>query len=125
MGLIRDDALIQKESGFKNAPPKRENLVYKHEKYFTRSAEHSQATVDEFYSNSEVVPIADPDILTRNNVNEEIMAREHKTVVLKSNFRGNLQELDEKVISMIERTESKTIHGQPIYQCTLCGKKGN
>ena len=125
-GPKSDDALMQKEAGFKNASPKRENPIYKHDKYFTRSAEHSQASVDEFYSNSEVAPIADPDISTRSNIDEEIMAFGHdaKTVALKSNFHGDLQELDEKVISIMEKTEKKNVHGQPIYQCTLCGKKG-
>ena len=94
--LLYKRALRQRKP-FTNASPKRENLVYKHEKYATR-AEHSK----------------------------EVVAYGHdvKTVALKSNFHGDLQELDEKVISMMEKTDNKNVHGQPIYQCTLCGKEG-
>ena len=115
MGPKSEDALIQKKPGFENASLK---PVYKHDKYFTKY-------VNEFYSNSEEVPNADQDISTHDNVNEEIMpnGRDTKNVTLKSNFYGNLQELDEKVISMMEKTENRNVHGQPIYQCTLCGKK--
>ena len=74
---------------------------------------------NEFYSNSEELSIADSDISTHDNVNEET-----KNVTSKTNIPGNLQELDEKVISMMEKTENRNVHGQPIYQCTLCGKKG-
>ena len=91
-----DDKLMQNKP-FTNASPNRENPVYKHEQNAT-SSEYSQ----------------------------EIVAYGHevKNVALKSNFNGDLQELDEKVVSMMERTENKNVHGQPIYQCTLCGKNG-
>ena len=88
------DNTLMKKKPFTNASPK---LVYKHEPNATR-AEHSK----------------------------EVVAYGHdvKTVALKSNFHGDLQELDEKVISMMEKTDNKNVHGQPIYQCTLCGKEG-
>ena len=91
-----DDTLIQ-EKPLTTASTKREFPIYKHEK-IASSLEYSQ----------------------------EIVAYGHevKNASLKSVFHGDLQELDEKVITMMERTENKNVHGQPIYQCTLCGKKG-
>ena len=113
LGPRSEDALIQKEPGFKNAnAPKGEICVYKPQgKYFAKYE-------NEFYSNLEELPITDSDTSTHDNVNEET-----KNVASKTNIPGNLQELDEKVISMMEKTENRNVHGQPIYQCTLCGKE--
>ena len=38
-------------------------------------------------------------------------------------FSEELQDLDVKVNSMMERTQLKNIHGQPLYRCTMCGKE--
>ena len=38
-------------------------------------------------------------------------------------FSGNLQELDEKCNSMMEKTLKKSAHGQPLYKCGPCGKE--
>ena len=91
-----EETLMQKKP-FTNASPNRENPLYKHEQIAT-SSEYSQEIV--------------------------AFGHEVKKVTLKSNFNGDLQELDEKVVSMMERTGNKNVHGQPIYQCTLCGKEG-
>ena len=36
---------------------------------------------------------------------------------------GDLQELDEKCLSMMEKTSGKNARGQLIYQCKVCGKE--
>ena len=36
----------------------------------------------------------------------------------------DFQELDEKCISMMEKTSEKNAHGQLLYQCKVCGKEG-
>ena len=59
------------------------------------------------------------------NVNGDIMANDYNsgTVALATNFQKTFQELDEKVNSMMLRPGNKNSHGQPIYQCSLCGKE--
>ena len=61
------------------------------------------------------------------NVNEETEVHEYDTftgtVALTSNLSVDLQDLDVKVNSMMEKTLGKNIHGQPLYKCTLCGKE--
>ena len=59
--------------------------------------------------------VDDKDIIFNENV--------AGTVALPNNFHGNLQELDDQVNSMMARTENRNVHGQPIYQCTMCGKQ--
>ena len=44
------------------------------------------------------------------------------TLALTSCSSGNLQELDEKLDSMMEKT-SKRQKGQPLYRCKVCGKE--
>ena len=55
---------------------------------------------------------------------EEEMLPSGQIVPLTNDCYGSLQELDEKVVSMIDKTENKNVHGQPIYRCALCGKEG-
>ena len=43
---------------------------------------------------------------------------------LKYIFHGDLWELGTRYFSMMEKTGNSNIHGQPIYQCKLCGKTG-
>ena len=45
-------------------------------------------------------------------------------VALTSNFSGDLQELDDQTISMMVRTSGKSVCGNPMYKCTICGKEG-
>ena len=56
---------------------------------------------------------------------QEIIVNENDagTVALPNNVHGNLQELDYQVNSMMARTENRNVHGQPMYQCTMCGKQ--
>ena len=45
-------------------------------------------------------------------------------VALTSHFpSGDLQELDQKCTSMMEKTSGKNAHGQPLYRCKECGKE--
>ena len=59
------------------------------------------------------------------NLDKEIIFNENDAgaLALPSNIDENLQELEEQVNSMMTRTEKRNIHGQPIYQCTMCGKE--
>ena len=45
------------------------------------------------------------------------------TVALTSCSSGNLQELDAKCDSMMEKTKKKQGNGQPVYRCKVCGKE--
>ena len=47
-----------------------------------------------------------------------------RTVALTSNFSGNIQQLDQKCDSMIEKTFEKNANGLPILKCGVCGKEG-
>ena len=47
-----------------------------------------------------------------------------KEVALASNFSsGDLQELDEKCISMMEKASRRNAHKMPLYRCKVCGKE--
>ena len=64
---------------------------------------------------------------SEQNVNEQKMSREYDSftgaVELASDFSVDLQDLDIKVNSMMEKTPGKNIHGQPLYRCVVCGKE--
>ena len=45
------------------------------------------------------------------------------TMALTGNFSGDLQELDNKINSMMVKTSNKSVRGKLIYKCTLCGKE--
>ena len=46
-----------------------------------------------------------------------------RDLALTSNFSsGDLQDLGEKCISMMQKTSEKNSHGQPLYRCKVCGK---
>ena len=46
-----------------------------------------------------------------------------RTVALTNYFTGNVQELDAKCVSMMEKTLRKDNHSNPIYRCVPCGKE--
>ena len=46
-----------------------------------------------------------------------------RTVAVPSNLSVDLQDLDAKVTSMMEKTPGKNIHKQPLFRCTVCGKE--
>ena len=64
--------------------------------------------------------------VSRNEANGEFSntSQDDKTVALTSYFSGNMQELDEKCNSMMEKTFKKMANGLPIYKCISCGKEG-
>ena len=48
-----------------------------------------------------------------------------KTIALMANFSGDLQDLDEKVRSLMEKTQNATADGRrKLYVCKVCGKEG-
>ena len=48
-----------------------------------------------------------------------------QTIALTNNFSGDLQELDEKVRSLMEKTPNATADGKRrLYVCKVCGKEG-
>ena len=58
--------------------------------------------------------------------NEDIssIGQEERAIALKSPSSGNLQEIDEKCISMMEKTLTKNSNGLLLYSCKSCGKEG-
>ena len=64
---------------------------------------------------------------SRAKIDNQIAVTEYDTSVgtleLKSHFSGDLQELHNKINSMLVKTSTKNARGQPIYKCTLCGKE--
>ena len=44
-------------------------------------------------------------------------------VALTSYFSGNMQELDEKCYSRMEKTSNRHANGQSLYRCKVCGKE--
>ena len=63
--------------------------------------------------------------LSQKEFNGEILASElreaDKAVALTSYFSGDLQELDDKCNSMMEKTFKKHPNGNPLYRCGVCG----
>ena len=50
---------------------------------------------------------------------------ENTTVAIPSNFSGDLEELDERVKSMMEKSQNRIASGHQIsYLCKVCGKEG-
>ena len=66
--------------------------------------------------------------LFQNEINDKIPDNEHhevgKTVALTSSFSDDVQELDEKCNSMMEKTFKRQANGYPLYRCGVCGKEG-
>ena len=46
------------------------------------------------------------------------------TVALRYEFSGNVQDLEERCVSLMEKTLTKSAHALPIYVCKVCGKEG-
>lgn len=47
------------------------------------------------------------------------------TVALSTHFSGNLEELEERVQSMMEKSQNDYAHGQrKAHRCKVCGKEG-
>ena len=64
--------------------------------------------------------------VSRNDANGEFShtSQDDKSVALTRYFSGNMQELDEKCNSMMEKTLKKMANGLPLYKCVACGKEG-
>ena len=97
MGKADGDEVAQKEP-----LPKEENQIHKKEANASKSSG-----------------------LAQTSFNEEILSNDkvEKTVALTSYFSGDLQELDEKCNSMMEKTFKKQANGFPLYMCKVCGKE--
>ena len=51
--------------------------------------------------------------------------RENTTLAIPSNFSGDLEELEERVKSMMEKSQNKTADGRKLaHICKVCGKEG-
>ena len=65
--------------------------------------------------------------LLQTNFKEEILSNGLdqivRTVALRSNFSGDLQELDEKCYTMMEKTSKQKENGHLLYRCKVCGKE--
>ena len=65
--------------------------------------------------------------LFQTNFNRDISSNDpdkvDRTVALTSHFSGDLQELDEKCNSMMEKTSRKKENGNILYRCKVCGKE--
>ena len=49
-----------------------------------------------------------------------------ENLVIPPNLSGNFNELEEKVNSLMEKSQNKTADGRQLaYRCTLCGKEGH
>ena len=70
--------------------------------------------------------VSKPQELFNLDEHASINCREDKTVALAANFpAGDLQDLDEKVSSLMEKTLKSTADGaRRLYACQLCGKEG-
>ena len=62
----------------------------------------------------------------QNKFNEDTssIGQEERAVSLTSHSSANLQELDEKCVSMMEKTLTKNSNGLLLYRCKSCGKEG-
>ena len=61
----------------------------------------------------------------QNDFNDDLTNKrqDNRTVALTNYFSGNVRELEEKCVSMMEKTLRKDNHSNPIYRCVPCGKE--
>ena len=50
---------------------------------------------------------------------------ENRTLAVPGTFSGDLEELEERVKSMMEKSENKLTNGRHADRCKVCGKEGN
>ena len=105
MGKSDKDELVQEET-FEMAPPTSKKPVYKKEPSALNPIGPSQSYSGEQASSN-----------SSTHSGEVALASD----IFSS---GDLQELDEKCMSMMGRTSEKNAHGQPLYQCKVFGKEG-
>ena len=50
----------------------------------------------------------------------------NSAIVIPNNFSGNIDELEARVSSLMEKSQNKTADGKKLaYLCTMCGKEGH
>ena len=66
-----------------------------------------------------------PPSLLGNESKDDILIidRANRSVARARYFSGNVQELDEKCVSMMEKTFKQDKDGKLLYSCTICGKQ--
>ena len=99
MGKADKDKEVQDETFEVTAAPKKVKTVHKTESSFFEPVGPSQSLFGEL-----------------DTVGGEVALTSHF-------LSGDLQELDEKCISMMEKTSGKNARGQPLYRCKVCGKE--
>ena len=64
--------------------------------------------------------------IERKEPNDRNDPTENRTLAIPNNFSGDLEELEEKVKSMIEKSQNKLANGlQLADRCKVCGKEGH
>ena len=79
---------------------------------------------DDFEHLREVFVNNSPQGLNGSDHKEDSTAGHQVEKPFKNLFHRDLRELSTRYLSMMEKTGKSNIHGQPIYQCKLCGKTG-
>ena len=103
MGKVGDDEVTQTEP-VKMPVPKKLNQIHKKEANISKSSSLLQTNFDEEISNNDIDQV-------------------DRTVALTSYFSGDMQELDEKCSSIMEKTFKRQANGFPLYRCKVCGKE--
>ena len=101
MGKANGDEVTQTEPV---QMPRKANQIYKKQANISTSSGLPQTTFN-------------GDILSND------LDKVERTVALTSYFSGDLQELDEKCYSMMEKTTKKQARGFPLYRCKVCEKE--
>ena len=60
-----------------------------------------------------------------NQMSENEYDKVNRSVALTSMFSGELQELNEQVKAMLEKTHSLAANGKKMFACKVCGKQGD
>ena len=101
MGKANGDEVTQTEPV---QMPRKANQIYKKQANISTSSGLPQTTFN-------------GDILSND------LDKIERTVALTSYFSGDLQELDEKCYSMMEKTSKQKENGHLLYRCKVCGKE--
>ena len=104
MGKSNNDEVIQEET-FKMTRPEKVKPVHKKEPHAQKQVSPSQSNFGKQSPSSALETIGGEVALTSRFSSED------------------LQGLDEKYNSMMEKTSGKNAHGQPLYRCKVCGKE--
>ena len=84
--------------------------------YFGENKRHSYSPSENYPKNSSM----------RQMPSKESHNPPEENLVIPPNLSGNFNELEEKVNSLMEKSQNKTADGRQLaYRCTLCGKEGH